>query len=184
MRGEYWPHLFWLVIISSWALGFLCGMVGVGGFPAEIGRAVSIPSPEEVAWWQAVPYFLLAVVSMFVLSHLFFGAGSAVFTFFRGINDCVLLQGAISIVSDMDILNTTLASVGYIFFVSLVLVANLPLSLWAAHLGAENSMKALYRMRGKPWRDWGNRKPVSNLLLILGASVAAGLAASIGLYMV
>jgi hypothetical protein len=182
MRAEYWPHLFWLLIVGSWGLGFLSGMAGALGIPAEIGRAVSVPLPDRISWWQPVPYFLLSVIAIFVLSQVFFGVGSAVFVFCRGVSDYAVLSWALSIAGGIDVLNISRLQLGQLFFASLVLVANLPLSLWAAHLGAENSMKTLCRLRGRPWRDWGSRKPLSNLLMALAASVAAGLAASFALY--
>ncbi|MEM2878845.1 MAG: hypothetical protein QXG10_04820 [Candidatus Hadarchaeales archaeon] len=182
MRAEYWPHIFWLIITGSWALGFLSGMVGVQGIFSEIGKAVSVPSPDVVAWWQAIPYFVLTVIAIFMLSQIFFGAGSALFSFCRGINDYIILRWAISTAGGMDIFGVTWSQLGCLFFVALVLTVNLPLLLWAAHLGSESSMKAFHRLRGKPWRDWSSRKPLSNLLIVLCASVAAGLAASFSLY--
>lgn len=182
MRAGYWPPLFWLVIVGSWASGFLLGRAGVQETVlAEMGRAVSVPLPDGMAWWQPIPYFLLTVVSIFVLSHLLFGACSALFSLCRGINDYALLQGAMAIAGGLGPIEVPVAKLGQLFFILVVFAANLPLSLWAAHLGAENSMKALYRLRGKPWRDWGDRKPLHNLLLALGASVAAGVVASLAL---
>ncbi|MEM2875058.1 MAG: hypothetical protein QW567_03455 [Candidatus Hadarchaeales archaeon] len=182
MRADCWPPLFWLVIAGSWALGFLLARAGIyEPVLMEMGRAVSVPGPESLAWWQPIPYFLLTVLAAFVLSHLFFGAASALFSLCRGMNDYLLLQGAAAILSGFSQLEFSTAQLGQLFFITVVLVANLPLSLWAAHLGAENSMKALYRLRGRPWRDWGNRRPLPNLLLALGASIAAGVAASFAL---
>jgi len=142
MRGEYWHYAFWLLVIGSWVLGVVYGRWGGGGSGifADLGKAVSVPSPDRLSWWQPILYFTFTVIAAFVLSQIFFGAGAVVFIFSRGVNDALLFNKIELMVGNWNLGNSTSITSGglwSVFFIILVLTVNLPLCLWAAHLGTK-----------------------------------------------
>lgn len=205
MRGGYWYYAFWLLVIGSWVLGVAYGrwggedsgiFVGLGqavSVPSPVlentaadnvggaGQAVSVPSPAKLSWWQPILYFTLTVVASFVLSQIFFGAGAAVFIFSRGVNDALLFNNIESMVVNWNLWEPTSIPFWSIFFAMLVLTVNLPLCLWASHLGTQRAMRMLYRLRGKSLKSEVEAGPISNLLLAVAASLAAGLVATFAL---
>jgi hypothetical protein len=190
MRGEYWHYAFWLLVIGSWVLGVVYGRWGGGGSGifADLGKAVSVPSPNGLSWWQPILYFTFTVIAAFVLSQIFFGAGAAVFIFSRGVNDALLFKKIELMVGNWNL--TSIPSGGTpipsselwsVFFIAIILTVNLPLCLWAAHLGTQRATRMLYRLRGRPLKSEVEAGPISNLLLAVAASLAAGLVATFAL---
>lgn len=180
MRWEHWHYGFWLLIIGSWVLGVVYGKWGGGdsGIFADLGQAVSIPSSAGLSWWQPILYFTLTVVAAFVLSQIFFGAGAAVFIFSRGVNDAILFNTAEGLVGDL----LQPSNLWHIFFIATVLAVNLPLCLWAAHLGTQRATRMLYRLRGKPFKSEVGETTISNLIMVVATSLIAGLIATLALY--
>jgi hypothetical protein len=183
MRGGYWHYAFWLLVIGSWVLGVVYERWGGGGSGifADLGKAVSVPSPANLSWWQPILYFALTVVASFVLSQIFFGVGAAVFIFSRGVNDALLFKNIESMVVNLSLWDSTSIPFWSIFFIMLVLTVNLPLCLWASHLGTQRATRMLYRLRGRPLKSEVEAGPISNLLLAVAASLAAGLVATFAL---
>ncbi len=140
MRGEYWYYAFWLLVIGSWVLGVAYGRWGGGGSGifADLGQAVSVPSPANLSWWQPILYFTLTVVPSFVLSQIFFGAGAAVFIFSRGVNDALLFNNIELMVGRWNLTSIPSGELWSVFFIILILTVNLPLCLWASHLGTQS----------------------------------------------
>jgi hypothetical protein len=129
--------------------------------------------------WQPVAYFTLTVVAAFVLSHLFFGVGSAIFLFSRGVSDSGLIGSAEVMLGSMKPAFMQTAELWAVFFIMLVLAVNLPLCLWASHLGVQRSVRMLYRIRGRPLKPLAHSEPTSNLILIVALSSAVGLLATL-----
>ena len=144
---------------------------------------MSVPSPANLSWWQPILYFALTVVASFVLSQIFFGAGAAVFIFSRGVNDALLFSNIESMVVKWNLTSGYIPTneLWSVFFIMLVLTVNLPLCLWASHLGTQRATRMLYRLRGKPLKSEVEAGPISNLLLAVAASLAAGLVATFAL---
>ncbi|RLG56931.1 MAG: hypothetical protein DRN83_03005 [Hadesarchaea archaeon] len=179
MRGEYWYYAFWLVVVGSWVFGVAYGRWGDGsGIFAELGRAVSIPSPEQLSWWQPLPYFALTIIAIFMLSQIFFGAGAALFLFSRGVQDAMLISKLEIIMGRWTPASVSPNELWTIFFILLVLTVNLPLCLWSAHLGTQRAMQVLYRIRGKPLKRMSEVGPIPNVFMAVAASLAAGLIAT------
>ncbi|KUO40044.1 MAG: hypothetical protein AVW05_01305 [Hadesarchaea archaeon DG-33] len=177
MRGEYWHAAFWLLVVGSWVFGVAYGRWGGGGeFFVDLSQAVRVPSPLELgAWWQPLVYFAFTVLATFVLAQLFFGVGAAVFLFSRGIYDSVLITQLEQMVGGWSFPNIPANEFWVVLFIVLILAMNLPLCLWAAHLGTRRAINMWYRLRGRPLKPEVSAGPVPTLLLILAASVAAGL---------
>ncbi|MCK4405882.1 MAG: hypothetical protein KAV43_05185 [Hadesarchaea archaeon] len=177
MRGEYWHAAFWLLVIGSWVLGVAYGRWGGdGGFFVDLSQAVRVPSPLELSeWWQPLAYFTLTVLATFVLAQLFFGVGAAVFLFSRGVYDGKLIVLLEQTVGGWSFPNIPANEFWMVLFIVLILTVNLPLCLWAAHLGTRRATYMWYRLRGKPLKPEVGAGPMTTLLLILAASVAAGL---------
>ena len=179
MREEYWHHAFWLLVIGSWVLGIAYGRWGGGGgFFLDLSQAVSVPYPQGM-WWQPLVYFVLTVIAAFVLSQLFFGAGAAIFLFSRGVYDSMLLGNLQLIVGGWTFPDIPPNQLWAVFFIVLILAVNLPLCLWAAHLGTQQATRMWYRLRGKPVKPGAGAEPLQTFLVILAASVVAGLIGSL-----
>lgn len=148
---------------------------------AEIGQAVGVPAPVNLAWWHSLVYFPLTVVAAFVLSQIFFGVGAAVFLFARGVVDSSLLITMETMIGRWNILAIPPGELWSVFFIMLVLAVNLPLTLWAAHLGTQRSTQVLSRLRGKPTKPGAGASPFSNLILCLTISIVVGLIGSFAL---
>jgi hypothetical protein len=175
MREESQRQLIWVLIIGAWVFGLSFGRWGGGseGVFADFGRAIGIPQPDALSWWQPLVYFPLTVVAAFVFSELFFGAGAILFMFTRGTWDSVLFQNLEDLLSGIDIVSITGGEIWSIFFLLLVFAANLPLCLWASQLGVRRSVRTLGRLRGKPLRPEVGL--VSGLLVLLAISLVVGL---------
>jgi len=140
---------------------------------AELGKAVGIPRPIYLGWWQPLIYFPLTVVAAFVLSELFFGAGALLFMFARGVWDSVLFLDLENLLKGTDITSVTGGQIWLIFFLVVVFAANLPLCIWASHLGVRRSVRTFNRLRGKPLRP--ETGLISGLLLLVAVSLVVGL---------
>ena len=181
MREEYWKAFLWLLVIGSWTLGLAYGRWG-----ADVGReffsglsVAHVPNPFALeAWWQVLAYFVLSVVAIFVLSHVLFGVGAAIFLFARGIVDNALILELESKVRAWMIPPPThelwMASV-----VALILTVNLPLCLWASHLGTQRAIYTWYRLKGEAVKPEFGAKPLHDFLLIIAASIGIGLLAAL-----
>lgn len=181
MRGEYRYYAFWLLIIGSWVLGVAYGRWGGGdsGIFADLGKAVSVPSPDGLSWWQPILYFTFTVIAAFVLSQIFFGAGAAVFMFSRGVCDTLLFSDLVRIVGRFPVF--TPGDLWSVFFIMLVLTVNLPLCIWAAHMGTQRATRMWYRLKGKPIKPETGVGTISNMLMAVTASLAIGLFATFAL---
>lgn len=177
MHEEYWQAAFWLLIVGSWVFGVAYGRWGGGGGVfVDLSQAVRVPSPLELsAWWQPLVYFTLTVLATFVLAQLFFGVGAGIFLFARGVYDSTLIFELESTVGGWSFPDIPAEQFWMVLFIVLILVVNLPLCLWAAHLGTRRATRMWYRIRGKPLRPSGT-PPMPTLSIILAASLAAGLA--------
>jgi len=180
MREDYWHAAFWLLVVGSWVFGVAHGRWGGGGgFFVNLSQAVRVPSPLELgAWWQPLAYFALTALATFVLAQLFFGVGAAVFLFSRGVYDSLLISQLEQLVGGWSFPNIPANEFWMVLFIVLILVVNLPLCLWAAHLGTRRATRMWYRLWGKPLKPEVGAGPMMILLLILAASVAAGLVGS------
>ncbi len=164
-----------MLVIGSWVLGVAYGRWGGdGGFFVELSQAVRVPLDLDI-WWQPLAYFVLTVLATFVLSQLFFGVGAAVFLFSRGVYDGILITRLEQTVGGWAFPNIPATQFWGVLFIVLILAVNLPLCLWAAHLGTRRATYMWYRLRGKPLKPEVGAGPMITLLLILAASVAAGL---------
>lgn len=182
MREEYWRAAFWLLVVGGWAFGFAYGRwLSFGrGFFLELCRAVRVPSPFELgAWWEPLAYFPLTVVAAFVLSQLFFGVGAVIFLFSRGVYDSVLITKLETLMKGWSFPELPMKEVWMVLLIILILAVNLPLCLWAAHMGTQRSVYMWYRLTGKPVKPESGMEPIINFLKILAASIAAGLAAAL-----
>jgi hypothetical protein len=183
MREQYTYYAIWLLIIGGWVFGMVYGKWGGGTTSAfaELGQAVSVPNPTNLAWWHALIYFPLTVIAAFVLSQIFFGVGAAVFLFARGVVDSSLLITMEVMISRWNIFSIPGGELWHVFFIMLVLTVNLPLTIWAAHLGTQRSTQVLSRLRGKPTKPGSGASPFSNLVLCVTVSLVVGLIASFAL---
>ncbi len=166
-----------MLVIGSWVLGVAYGRWGGdGGLFVDLSQAVRVPSPLELGeWWQPLAYFTLTVLATFVLAQLFFGAGAAVFLFSRGVYDGVLIAQLERMVGGWTLLDIPANEFWMVMFIVLILAVNLPLCLWAAHLGTRRATYIWYRLQGKPLKPEVGAGAMITLFLILAASVAAGL---------
>lgn len=147
MRDETKKQLIWLFVILAWTLGFFLSRWGnPPDFAEEIGRSISVPLSGEA--WIPLVYFPLTVVASFVLAQLFFGGG-IVFMFFRGVWDSTVLSRLEAVVAEINLLSIQHGQLWTTFYYLMILGCNLPLCLWAAQLGAFQSIKVLERLQGK-----------------------------------
>jgi hypothetical protein len=179
MREEYVSYSLWLLVIGSWVFGVAYGKWLGGGESifAELGQAVSIPKPVDLGWWEPILYFPLTVLAAFLLSQLFFGGGAAVFMFSRGVGDSALILSIETTMRTWSPLLGTTEVLLDVFFIMMVLAVNLPLCLWAAHLGTRRSIRMFHRLRGKPLRPEVGL--ISGLLLLVSISLVLGLIGSL-----
>lgn len=182
MREEYWRASLLLLVVGSWVLGVAYGrwLGGADGFFIDLSQVVRVPSPLELdAWWQPFVYFTLTVVAFFVLSQLFFGVGAVVFLFARGVYDGTLMVKLEGMVRGWSWPNIPPDQLWLCVLFVLILAVNLPLCLWAAHMGTQRAVYMWYRITGKPVKPEIGMKPLSNFLLILAISIVAGLIAAL-----
>jgi len=182
MREEYWRAFFWLLVIGSWTFGVAYGhwvSTGESVF-LELSRAVRVPGPVELgAWWEPLVYFIFTVVAIFVLAQLFFGAGAMLFLFARGVYDSTLIIWIGATVRGWYFPNLPTQAVLMVLFGVFILAVNLPLCLWAAHMGTQRSIYIWHRLTGKPVKPEAGVRPMRDFLLILAASIVAGLIAAL-----
>ncbi len=112
------------------------------------------------------------MVAAFVLSQLFFGAGASIFMFARGVGDSVILLNLEAIMKNFNVFNVSTPQVWSIFFIILVFAVNLPLCIWASHLGTRRSARMFQRLRGKPLQPESGI--VSGLLTLVAVSLVIG----------
>lgn len=146
----------------------------------NLSRAVRVTSPLDLnVWWEVMLYFTLSVVAIFVLSHILFGVGSAVFLFARGMYDSSLILYLETTVSGWSISEIPTSEVLMVLITALIVAVNLPLCIWAGELGFQRSVYTLYRLRNEPVRPEFGSEPLSNLLIIVSVSLVVGLIAAI-----
>ena len=176
MRAEYWAPTFWLVVVGSWVFGVAYGYWVGDGIFLELSKAVRVPSPSDLGvWWQPLFYFTLSALALFLLAQIFFGAGAVLSLFARGVYDSSLILAFEETVRGWSFPSIPIDEMFTVLFILLILAVNLPLCLWSAHLGTQRAVYTWYRLRGKPIKPGSGVFPISNLLLILAASLAAGL---------
>lgn len=173
--------IIWLAVIGSWALGMIVARwFETSTIFLELSKAVRVPFPLEVGvWWKIIIYFTLTTVSVFALSHIFFGVGGAIFLFARGMYDNSLIFYLETTIGGWSISNIPMSEVWMVLLVILILTVNLPLCLWAGQLGTQRSLYTLNRLRGKPVDPELGSEPLSNLLIILSSSLITGLIAAV-----
>ena len=181
MHERYWLAAFWVLVVGSWVFGVAHGRwISNEGFFLDLSQAVRISDPAEFdAWWQPFVYFIFTVVAAFVLSQLFFGAGAAIFLFARGVYDSTLIAKLEITIGGWSLPDLPMDEICMVLLVFLILGVNLPLCLWAAHLGGQRSAYMLQRIRGKPVKPELGTRPFSQFLIILAVSIALGLIASL-----
>ena len=177
MRDEYWHAFFWVFVVASWAFGFAYGRwAGGGGFFSELGKAVSVPLGFS-SWWQPLVYFTLTILAMFVLAQLFFGVGAAIFLFARGVGDSAVILALEDIVRKFPDFLTRDAWM--LVLGMLILVVNLPLCIWSAHLGTQRTVYMWRRLRGQPMKPETATKPIFNFLIVMAISIVTGVVAAV-----
>lgn len=181
MKSDRLKSLMWLAVIGSWAFGFVVGRwYDSIPFIMEISKAVRVPNPTDLnAWWSIIGYFTFSAVSFFVLSHILFGVGGALFLFARGMYDSVIFALIERSVSEFSISSFSLLEIREVFIVSTVLFVNLPLCLWSSQLGMQRSFYTLDRLRGEPVNPKFGSEPISDLLKIITVSLVTGLALAV-----
>lgn len=110
-----------------------------------------------------------------MLSQLFFGVGAVVFLFSRGVYDSLIISQLEQLVGSWSFPDIPPNQFWMVLFIVLILAVNLPICLWAAHLGLMRAMRMFYRLQGKPLRPEISTKPMVTLIILLAASVATGL---------
>ncbi len=181
LQSKRLKSFLWLLIVGSWVFGVLFyRWIGRYDLIFEIGAAVSIFNPLNFgAWWEIIAYFTLSTVSVFIFSHILFGAGGAIFMFARGMHDGLLIGYVEGTIGGWSISSINMSEVATVLIVLIVLSVNLPLCLWAGQLGSQRSVYALYRLRNKPVRPGFGSEPITNLLIIVAASLLFGLIAAL-----
>ena len=181
LRPNQIKSILWLSIVSSWIAGIVVGrLLGTSGIILSLSRAVRVPDPSFFGiWWEVIVYFGLTTVSFFVLSHILFGVGAVIFLFARGMYDLSLIVRIESIIEGWSAADIPTSEMMSVLFIILILAANLPLCLWSSHLGIQSSVYALNRLREKPVLPEFGSEPLSQLLLIISASLILGLVASL-----
>jgi hypothetical protein len=178
MRNEILRHIFWLLIIVSWVFGVIYARWSnlPQEFFVEMSQAVRVPNPFYFEnWWDPMLYFTLTVVAVFVLSQIFFGAGGAVFLFSRGVYDNSLIIEIEKSVKSWVFPDIYINEIFSVLLVCFVLLINLPLCMWAAHLGFQRSIYLWHRLRGEPTKPETGLNPLSQLLLLIAISLMTGL---------
>jgi hypothetical protein len=169
------------VLISAWIAGFSLGRWGAGVETPlfEFGSALGVPKPDGPGWWAPLIYFPLTVIAAFVVSELFFGAVAPVFIFSRGLWDSTILSALEHTLRGLDITSITGGQVWTIFYYILIFVGNLPLCVWASHLGVVRSLRTLQRLQGKPLRP--ETGLASSLLALIAVASVLGLLGALAL---
>ncbi len=141
-----------------------------------MSKAVGVVHPAQMNfWWEVISYFTLSTVSIFVLSHVLFGTGGVIFLFARGMHDNSLILYLESTISGWSISKIPMSEIYMVLIVVLILTVNLPICLWSGQLGIQRSIYTLNRIREKPVNPDFGKKPLSNLLIAISASLITGL---------
>ncbi len=181
MKSDRLKSFFWLSVITSWIFGLAIGRwYGRSSILMDLSKAVRVPGPSFFGvWWEIILYFALSTVAVFVLSHVLFGVGGAVFLFARGIHDSTLIVYLENILQSWSVSNIPMVDVLKVLFVVLIFTVNLPLSLWAGELGIQSSVYTLNRIRGEPVSPGFGSEPLNRLLMIVAASLVTGFVAAL-----
>ncbi|KXB05907.1 hypothetical protein AKJ52_02845 [candidate division MSBL1 archaeon SCGC-AAA382C18] len=181
MRNERIKSIFWLSVIASWISGLAIGKwYGRNSILIDLSKAVRVPTFSFFGtWWEIILYFTLSTVAIFVLSHILFGIGGAVFLFARGIHDSTLLIYLEDIIQSWSVFSIPMSEVLRVIFVVLIFAVNIPLSLWSGKLGIQSSIYTLNRIKGEPVSPDFGSEPLSKLLIIVSASLVTGFVAAL-----
>lgn len=173
--------IFWFVTIGSWILGFVVlRFFGSNAFFVELSRAVRVNNPLNLnAWWELIAYFTLTTVSVFALSHLFFGVAGPIFLFARGMYDGLLIASLENIIGGWTLVKMPISEVLTALIIVLILAINLPLCILAGHMGMQRSFYILNRLRGKPVNPRFGGESFSKLIYIVIGALASGLIAAV-----
>ncbi|MEM1689868.1 MAG: hypothetical protein QXU01_01405 [Candidatus Hadarchaeales archaeon] len=177
MREETKKQLVWLFVIAFWTLGFFFSRwSNPPAFAKEIGRSISVPLSGDA--WLPLVYFPLTVVASFVLAQLFFGGG-IIFMFFRGVWDSTVFSRLEAIVAETNLISIQYGQLWTMFYYLMILGCNLPLCLWAAQLGASQSLKVLERLQGKLVRP--SEEVRWKMLMLIIASIVLAIPSSLAI---
>lgn len=181
MREELLSPLFWLLILGGWVAGVSFGYWMGGDLSRELSLVTSVPPPSELGgWWEPLLFFALTPLSCYLLSQLFFGVGAPLLLFLRGTHDGgILIRTLEASFSGFSFPHFSPREVLSTLFILLVLSVNLPLCLWASHLGTSRATYLRHRLTGRPIRAGEGSSTFSSLPLLLGLSLVAGLFASL-----
>lgn len=174
-------QLFWFLILAGWVTGVSCGYWLGGELCGELCLVTGVPPPSAMGgWWEPLLFFALTPLSLYLLSQLFFGASAPLLLFIRGTHDGgVLLRSLEASLSGVSFPNLPLPSLLSVLFILLIFSTNLPLCLWASHLGTSRATYLRHRLAGKPVHPGEGSLLLSPLPLLLGLSLLAGLFASL-----
>jgi hypothetical protein len=114
---------------------------------------------------------------MFVLAQLFFGVGAAIFLFARRVGDSGIILALEDIVRKFPDFLTRDAWM--LVLGMLILVVNLPLCIWSAHLGTQRTVYMWRRLRGQPIKPETAAKPIFNFLMVMAISIVTGIVAAV-----
>lgn len=181
LRAEKIKPALWLFVLVSWILGFTYGRwVGTSESVLELSKIVRVTLPTDMSiWWEVLIYFALSTVSVFVLSHILFGIGGAVFLFARGMYDSSLIAYMETTVGGWSFMNLPGSEISMVTITTLIVAVNLPLCLWSGQLGTQRSIYTLYRLRDEPVNPDFGTEPFSKLPIIISISLIAGLVATV-----
>jgi hypothetical protein len=180
MRGEVLESIFWLLILGGWVVGVCCGYWMGGDLSHELSLVTGVPPPSELeGWWEPLLFFSLTPLSCYLLSQLFFGGAAPFLLFLRGTHDGgVLIRSLEASLSGFSFPNLPSQNLLSSLFLLLILSVNLPLCLWASHLGVSRALYVRRRILGKAVRAGEGSSTLSSLFLLLALSLVAGLLAS------
>lgn len=152
----------------------------VGGVFTDLSGAARVTKPVELGvWWELIAYFSLSTISAFVLSHILFGIGGAIFFFARGAYDVTLISYLETTISGWPSSNIPGSEICMVLITLIILGVNLPLCLWSGQLGVQRSFYTLSRLRRKPINPEFGSDPLYNLIKIVSASLVTGLVAAV-----
>ncbi len=174
-------QLFWFLILAGWVAGVSCGYWMGRDLSGELSSIMGIPLPSQMGgWWEPLLFFTLTPLSFYLFSQLFFGASAPFLLFLRGTYDGgILIRALEASLSELSFPQLSPTSLLSVLFILLVLSINLPLCMWASHLGTSRATYVRYRLKGKPVRPGEGSSTLSPLPLLLGFSLLAGLFASL-----
>jgi len=180
MRGEILGSVLWLLILGGWVVGVCCGYWMGRDLSHELSLVTGVPPPSQLErWWEPLLFFSLTPLSCYLLSQLFFGGAAPLLLFLRGTHDGgVLIRSLEASLSGLSFPDLPLQDLLSSLFLLLILSVNLPLCLWASHLGASRALYVRRRILGRAVRAGEGTSTLSSLFLLLSLSLVAGLLAS------